>query len=122
MAVAEEMRRRLVDRHETQALPGEHPHRLGIGLEEQAVTHLALGQSGHGLAAVDGVAHATQQLLAVELALDQIVISALLDGRGIQSCITLTSQQNDRQADAGLTGLVNQLQARIRAQAIVDQI
>jgi len=100
----------------------EHPHGFGVGFEQQAVAVLAVGQLGTGQAAIDGIANAAQQLPVIELAFDQVISGAQFDGAGIQVRIALTGQQNDRFDHPALQGVVDQLQARVRAQAVIHQI
>ena len=88
---------------------------IGDGLPEAVVEELAVGQAGDGVVVgqvvlelprafelgehavpFDGVAHGAQEQVAVDLALDQVVLGAFLDGADGEALIVQAGQHDDR--------------------------
>ena len=98
-----------------------HPQPVVRAARGQRVALLALAQRLQRAALLEGVADGALQQRRVDLSFDEIVGGAGAHGGEVDVAVALAGEEDQRRGDAEAAGVVQELEAVVLAEAVVDE-
>src|ERR1051326_5457317 len=98
-----------------------HPQPVVRAARRQRVALLAFAQCLQRAALLESVADGALEQRRVDLSLDEVVGGAGAHGREVDVAVALAREEDQRRGDAGATGVVQELESVVLAEAIVDE-